>query len=103
MEGTLMHSKDIVAGERASHAQRYVAMFLWIFLGFLYVFLIGEWLTVSNRDTLFTEYIDHVIQLAANAQRPATPARALLLLTPRPLSPPPPHPHIPPTPHPLPP
>src|SRR5256712_12742849 len=80
MEGTLMHSKDIVAGERASHAQRYVAMFLWIFLGFLYVFLIGEWLTVSNRDKLFTEYIDHVIQVAANEQRPAKEVRALILI-----------------------
>src|SRR5437899_13032157 len=80
MEGTLMHSKDIVAGERASHAQRYVAMLLWMFLGFLYVFLIGEWLTVSNRDKLFTEYIDHVIQVAANEQRPAKEVRALILI-----------------------
>jgi len=75
-----MHSKDIVAGERASHAQRYVAMFLWMFLGFLYVFLIGEWLTVSNRDKLFTEYIDHVIQVAANEQRPAKEVRTLILI-----------------------
>ena len=74
-----MHSKDIVAGERASHAQRYVAMFLWMFLGFLYVFLISQWLTVSNRDRLFTEYIDHVIQVAANEQRPAKEVRALIL------------------------
>src|SRR3989442_12425182 len=80
MEGTLMHSKDIVAGERASHAQRYVAMFLWIFLGFLYVFLIVEWLTVSNRAKLFTEYIDHVIQVAANEQRPANEDRARILI-----------------------
>jgi len=75
-----MHSKDIVAGERASHAQLYVAMFLWMFLGFLYVFLIGECLTVSNRDKLFTEYIDHVIQVAANEQRPAKEVRALILI-----------------------
>src|SRR5947208_9249833 len=79
MEGTLMHSKYIVAGERASHAQRYVAMFLLIFLGFLYDFLIGEWLNVSNRDKLFTEYIDNVIQVAANEQRPAKEVRALIL------------------------
>ena len=74
-----MHSKDIVAGERASHAQRYVAMFLWMFLGFLYVFLISQWLSVSNRDKLFSEYIDHVIQVAANEQRPAKEIRALIL------------------------
>ncbi len=75
-----MHSKDIVAGERASHAQRYVAMFLWMSLGFLYVFMISQWLTVSNRDKLFTEYIDHVIQVAANEQRPAKEVRTLILI-----------------------
>jgi len=75
-----MHSKDIVAGERASHAQRYVAMFLWMSLGFLYVFMISQWLTVNNRDKLFTEYIDHVIQVAANEQRPAKEVRALILI-----------------------
>ena len=75
-----MHSKDLVAGERTSHAQRYVAMSLWMFLGFLYVFLISQWLTVSNRDKLFTEYIDHVIQVAANEQRPAKEVRALILI-----------------------
>jgi hypothetical protein len=80
MEGTLMHSKDIVAGERASHAQRYVAMFLWMSLGFLYVFMISQWLTVNNRDKLFTEYIDHVIQVAANEQRPAKEVRTLILI-----------------------
>jgi hypothetical protein len=75
-----MHSKDIVAGERASHAQRYVAMFLWMSLGFLYVFLISQWLTVNNRDKLFTEYIDHVIQVAANEERPAKEVRTLILI-----------------------
>ena len=75
-----MHSKDIVAGERASHAQRYVAMFLWMSLGFLYVFMISQWLTVNNRDKLFTEYIDHVIQVAANEQRPAREVRTLILI-----------------------
>lgn len=75
-----MHSKDIVAGEHASHAQTYVAMFLWMSFGFLYVFWIGQWLIVRNRDKLFTEYIDHVIQVAANEQRPAKEVRALILI-----------------------
>ena len=75
-----MHSKDIVAGEHASHAQTYVAMFLWMSFGFLYVFWIGQWLIVRNRDKLFTEYIDHVIQVAANEQRPAKELRALILI-----------------------
>jgi len=75
-----MHSKDIVAGEHASHAQTYVAMFLWMSFGVLYVFWIGQWLIVRSRDKLFTEYIDHVIQVAANEQRPAKEVRALILI-----------------------
>ena len=75
-----MHSKDIVAGEHTGHAHHYVAMFLWMSFGFLYVFWIGQWLIVRNRDKLFTEYIDHVIQVAANEQRPAKEVHALILI-----------------------
>ena len=75
-----MHSKDIIAGEHASHVQTYVAMFLWMSFGVLYIFWIGQWLIVRNRDKLFTEYIDHVIQVAANEQRPAKEVRALILI-----------------------
>jgi len=49
-------------------------------LGFLYVFMISQWLTVNNRDKLFTEYVDHVIQVAANEQRPAKEVRTLILI-----------------------
>src|SRR5207249_10764195 len=55
-------------------------IFLWMFVDLLYVFLISQWLTASNCDKLFTDYIDHVIQVAANEQRPAKEVRALILI-----------------------
>jgi len=75
-----MHSKDLVAAEHTSHTQRYVVVFLWMFLGFLYFSLFSQWLTINWRDKLFVEYIDHVIQVAANEQRPAKEIRALILM-----------------------
>jgi len=60
--------------------QRNIAMFLWIFLAFLHVSLISQWFTLSRRDRMFTDYIDHVMQVAANEQRPAREVRALLLI-----------------------
>ncbi len=60
--------------------QRYIAMFLWIFLSFLHVSLISQWLTISRRDRMFTEYMDQVMDFAANEQRPAREVRALLLI-----------------------
>jgi hypothetical protein len=78
--GTVVHSKDVIAWEQVRHSQRYVALFVWMLLGFLYFSLFGQWVTVSRRDKLFTEYIDHVIQVAANEQRPAKEVRALLLV-----------------------
>ena len=60
--------------------QRSIAMFAWVFLGFLYVSLISQWLTVSRRDKLFTEYINRVIQAAASEQRLAKDVRAQLLI-----------------------
>ena len=75
-----MHMKDVITLERGSHSQRYMAMFLWIFFGFLQVSLISQWLTVNRRDEMFTEYIDHVMHVAASKQLPASEVRALLLI-----------------------
>ena len=78
---TLMHSNDgIVDWKPMSHRQHYLAMFLCTFIVFLYVSLIAQWLTVGRRDKLFTEYIDHVVQFAANKKLPAKEVRAMLLI-----------------------
>src|ERR1051325_9756678 len=74
-----MDSKDVLVAEPISH-RHYVAVFLWVFLGFLYVSLLSQWITVNNRDKLFTDYIDHVLESAANQQTTAGDVRALILI-----------------------
>lgn len=75
-----MRSTGLVVGEHISQRQNYVAMFLWVFLGFFYVSLISQWLTINSRDKLLTDYINSVIQVAANEQRSAKEVRALILI-----------------------
>src|ERR1041385_3202442 len=78
-----MQSKDIVATELTSHGTQrphYVAVLLWMFLGFLFVSLFSQWFTTNSRDAAFTEYIDHVIQVAAHEHRSAKDVRALILI-----------------------
>jgi hypothetical protein len=75
-----MRSPDLVATDHVSHRKQYVALFFWLFLGFLYVSLIVQWISINSRDKQFTEYIDQVIQVAANQQRPAKEVRALILI-----------------------
>ena len=74
-----MDSKDGAVAEHAAPRQ-YLAVFLWVFLGFLYVSVLSQWITANNRDKLFIAYIDHVLQSAANEQRSASDIRALILL-----------------------
>ena len=75
-----MRVKDVISSKYLRGSQHYVAMFAWLFLGFMYVSLISQWLTVTRRDQMFTSYTDRVIQVAANEQRPAKEVRALLLI-----------------------
>jgi hypothetical protein len=74
-----MESNDVIVAEPISH-RHYFAVFLWVFLGFLYVSLLSQWITVNNRDKMFTDYIDHVLQSAATEQTSAKEVRALLLI-----------------------
>ena len=74
-----MDSNDFIATEPISH-RHYVAVFLWVFLGFLYVSLLSQWITVNNRDKVFTDYIDHVLQSAASEQTSVKEVRALILI-----------------------
>ena len=75
-----MRANDIVAVEYTSHRQHYLAMLLWMFLCFIYVSLMSQWLTVNSRDQVLTEYIDHVIDIAANEHRSAKEVRAMILI-----------------------
>jgi hypothetical protein len=75
-----MQSYDLVAARQISHKRHYVAMFLWLLLAFFFVSLVGQWITINSRDQVFAEYIDQVIKVAANQQRPAKEVRALILI-----------------------
>ena len=75
-----MRVKDVISSKYLRGSQHYVAMFAWLFLGFMYVSLISQWMTVSRRDEMFTAYIDQVMHKAASEQLPATEVRALLLI-----------------------
>lgn len=57
-----------------------------MFLGFVYVSLISQWISVNSRDKRFTEYIDHVLQVAAHEQRNAKEVRTLILIEAKDLS-----------------
>jgi hypothetical protein len=74
-----VHSNLIIARLK-THTKRSIAMSAWIFLGFLYVCLVSQWFTISRRDKLFTEYIDHAIEVAATEHYPAREVRAQLLM-----------------------
>jgi hypothetical protein len=71
---------EAVIAQRKSRAQRYIVLFLWTCLGFAYVALISQWVTVSRRDKQFTEYMSSVIRSSAAGQRSAKEIRALLLI-----------------------
>lgn len=75
-----MHPKDLIAAAHIKTSLRYVVFFFWLFLGFLYLSLFSQWLTINWRDKMFVEYMNHVIQVAANEQRPAKEIRAQILI-----------------------
>ncbi len=69
-----------VTARLGATTQRSIAILMWTFLGFLYVCLISQWLTISSRDRLFTDYLDHSIQIAAIERHPVREVRDQLLM-----------------------
>ena len=65
---------------RGNQAQRYALIFLWTCLGFFYVSLISQWITLSTRDKMFTESTNHLMQAASTRKLSANEVRALLLI-----------------------
>jgi hypothetical protein len=70
---------DVMARLRTS-PQPFIAICTWTFLGFLYICLVSQWLTISRRDKLFADYVDHSIQIAASERHPIKEVRAQLLM-----------------------
>ncbi len=62
-------------------SRKYYAVFcLWMFVGFLYLSLMSQWVNFSGHDKQFKQSMQRAIQLAATEQRPDKELRALLLI-----------------------
>jgi hypothetical protein len=75
-----MRRKEFMVREGLCRTERYIVMFLFSFLSFVYISLFGQWMALNSRDKVFTEYLNGVLQTAALEKRPAKEVRALLLV-----------------------
>ena len=75
-----MQTKEATDAERGSPLQRYAALCLWMFIGFVYLSLMSQWITFSRHDNQFAQSMQRAVQIAATEQRPAKELRTLLLV-----------------------
>ena len=66
----------IVAGANAKR----LALLLWVLVAFFYFYLSYDYVRVTMNDRQFADYLQYVVQIAGNEQRPAKEIRALLLV-----------------------
>jgi hypothetical protein len=62
-----------------SHAKRLVFLF-WILVAIFYFYLSYDYIRISSGDSNFQDYLEHVVQLAGNDNRPSKEVRALILV-----------------------
>ena len=60
--------------------QKRVFLAVWLAVGVFYFFIANSWITAGMNDKSFTEYMGHVVDLAATEHRPAREVRSLLLV-----------------------
>ena len=58
----------------------YVGLGLWLVVSLMYFSFLGQWILYSSDDKQFTQYMQHVVQIAATEHRPVKEVRALLLV-----------------------
>jgi|SRR6185295_20324986 len=75
-----MSTNEDLSRLRAGSAERYFAFGLWLFVFLIYSSLARQWITSHSYDERFTEYSQHVSELAATQHRPAKDVRVLLLV-----------------------
>ena len=63
-----------------THVQRYVVLFLWLFVGFFYASMITQWIRANRQNEQFGKSMQHVIQVGGLENRSTTEIRALLLV-----------------------
>jgi len=59
---------------------RRLVLVAWILVGFFYFYLSYDYIRVSIRDGKLSEYLDHVVELAGNENRPPKEVRSLILV-----------------------
>jgi hypothetical protein len=57
-----------------------VVLLLWVLVAFFYFYLSYDYVRVTMNDRQFEDYLQYVVQIAGNEQRPAKEIRELLLV-----------------------
>jgi hypothetical protein len=64
------------AGVNAKRA----VLLLWVLVAFFYFYLSYDYIRVTMNDRQFEDYLQYIVQIAGNEQRPAKEIRELLLV-----------------------
>src|SRR5215471_11888948 len=57
-----------------------VVLLLWVVVAFFYFYLSYDYIRVTMNDRQFEDYLQYVVQIAGNEQRPPKEIRELLLV-----------------------
>src|ERR1051326_990675 len=57
-----------------------LVLLLWVLVAIFYFYLSYDYIRVTMSDRQFTDYMQYVVQIAGNEQRPAKEIRELLLV-----------------------
>jgi hypothetical protein len=64
----------------ASVNAKRVVLLLWVLVAFFYFYLSYDYIRVTMNDRQFEDYLQYIVQIAGNEQRPAKEIRELLLV-----------------------
>ena len=64
----------------ASANVKRIVLLLWLLVAFFYFYLSYDYIRVTMNDKTFVDYLQYVVQIAGNEQRPAKEIRALILV-----------------------
>ena len=64
----------------ASAGVKRLVLLTWAMVAFFYFYLSYDYIRVTMNDKAFVEYLQYVVRIAGNEQRPAKEVRALILV-----------------------
>ena len=68
-----------MAGRASANAKRLVLL-TWLLVVFFYFYLSYDYIRITMKDKEFDDYIQYVVQIARNENRPSKEIRALILV-----------------------